>query len=129
MEFTHTQVDELMSDYGKILFSAKLGEFNLERINNFLNEIFESKSKELRERMLSDILVTLSQYKEIDKDFLKFMDIYLCDIRGDNCRNEIAHGLLPLEAYTKENAQLLLFILIKLASYNIVKRDEIKGAK
>lgn len=90
---------------------------------------FSYRNNEMRERMLSDILVTLSQYKEIDKDFLKFMDIYLCDIRGDNCRNEIAHGLLPLEAYTKENAQLLLFILIKLASYNIVKRDEIKGAK
>jgi hypothetical protein len=88
---------------------------------------FSYRNNEMRERMLSDILVTLSQYK-VDTDFLKFIEIYLCDIRGDNCRNEIAHGLLPLEAYTKENAQLLLLILIKLASYNIVKSDEIKGA-
>ena len=81
----------------------------------------------MRERMLSDILATLSQVEEMDKDFLKFVEIYLCDIRGDNYRNDIAHGLLPLGAFTKENAQLLLLILIKLASYSVVKKDKTKG--
>jgi hypothetical protein len=89
---------------------------------------FSYRSNEMRERMLSDILVTLSQIEGMDKDFLKFIEIYLCDIRGDNYRNDIAHGLLSLGDFTKENAQLLLLILIKLASYNIVKKDKIKGA-
>ena len=89
---------------------------------------FSYRSNEMRARMLSDILVTLSQVEGIDKDFLKFIEIYLCDIRGDNYRNDIAHGLLSLESFTKENTQLLLLILIKLASYRIVEKGKTKGA-
>lgn len=85
---------------------------------------FSYKNNEMRERMFSDILATLFQIEGIDKDFLKFIEIFLCDIRGDNYRNDIAHGLLSLEAFTKENAQLLLLILIQLASYSIVKKDK-----
>jgi hypothetical protein len=87
---------------------------------------FSYRSNEMRERILSDILVTLAKIEGIDKDFLKFIEIYLCDIRGDNYRNDIAHGLLPSEAFTKENAQLLLLILIKIASYRILKKDKAK---
>ncbi len=89
---------------------------------------FSYRSNEMREIMLSNILVTLSQIEGMDKDFLKYIEIYLCDIRGDNYRNNIAHGLLSLESYTKENTQMLLLILIKLASYNVVKINEIKEA-
>ncbi|KAF5423639.1 MAG: protein of unknown function (DUF4209) [Candidatus Methanomarinus sp.] len=89
---------------------------------------FSYRSNEIREIMLSNILVTLSQIEGMDKDFLKYIEIYLCDIRGDNYRNNIAHGLLSLESYTKENTQMLLLILIKLASYNVVKINEIKEA-
>lgn len=88
---------------------------------------FSYRNNEMRERILSDILATLSQIEGMDKDFLKFIEIYLCDIRGDNYRNDIAHGLLSLGAFTKENALLLLLILIKLASYSIVKKDKDKG--
>ena len=77
---------------------------------------FSYRNNEMRERMLSDILLTLSQIEGMDKDFLKFTEIYLCDIKGDNYRNDIAHGLLTVESFTKENAQLLLLILIKLGS-------------
>ncbi len=83
----------------------------------------------MRERMLSDILVTLSQIEEMDKDFLKFIEIYLCDIRGDNYRNDLAHGLLPVESFTKDNAQLLLLILIKLASIVSLKRIKLREYK
>jgi len=85
---------------------------------------FFYKNNEMREKMFSDILATLSQIEGIDKDFLKFIEIFLCDIRGDNYRNDIAHGLLSLQAFTKEKAQLLLLILIQLASYSIVKKDK-----
>ena len=87
---------------------------------------FSYRSNEMRERVLSDILTTLSPVEGMEKDFLKFIEIYLCDIRGDNYRNDIAHALLPLELFTKENAQLLILILIKLASYSIVKKDKTK---
>lgn len=85
---------------------------------------FSYRNNEKRKRMLSDILATLSQIEGIDKDFLKFIEIFLSDIRGDNYRNKIAHGLLSLEDFTKENAQLLLLILIQLASYSIDKKDK-----
>lgn len=85
---------------------------------------FSYRNNEKRKRVLSDILATLSQIEGIDKDFLKFIEIFLSDIRGDNYRNEIAHGLLSLEAFTKENAQLLLLILIHLASYSIDKKGK-----
>jgi len=87
---------------------------------------FSYRNNEMRERVLSDILTTLTPVKGIEKDFLKFIEIYLCDIRGDNYRNDIAHALLSLESFTKENAQLLILILIKLASYSIVQKDKTK---
>jgi len=89
---------------------------------------FSYRSNEMRERVLSDILTTLSPVEGMEKDFLKFIEIYLCDIRGDNYRNDIAHALLSLESFTKENAQLLILILIKLASYSIIREDKTKEA-
>jgi len=85
---------------------------------------FSYRSNEMRERMLSDILTTLNQVEGVDKDFLKFIEIYLCDIRGDNYRNEIAHGLVPAEEFTRENTLLLLLTLIKLASYRIIEKGK-----
>ena len=87
---------------------------------------FSYRNNEMRERMLQDVLNTLFQVEGIDKDFLKFMEIFLCDIRGDNYRNDVAHGLLPVEDFTKEIAQLLLLILIKLASYNVIEKEKNK---
>ncbi len=83
---------------------------------------FSYQKNEMRKRMLSNILTKLSQIEGIDEDYLKFIEIYLCDIRGDNYRNDVAHGLLSVEAFSKENAELLLLILIKLASYNILEK-------
>lgn len=85
---------------------------------------FSYRNNEMRERMLGDILTTLFKVPGIDKDFLKFIEIFLSDIRGDNYRNDVAHGLLTVKAFTKENAELLLLILIKLASYNVVKKGQ-----
>lgn len=87
--------------------------------------IYIKKDEEMRERMLSDILKTLFQVEGIDKDFLKFIEVFLNDIRGDNFRNDISHGLLTIDAFTKENAHLLLLILIKLASYSVMKKENL----
>lgn len=80
---------------------------------------FVYRKEEMRERMLPDILNTLAKVKGVEEDFIKFINIFLCDIRGDNLRNNIAHGLLRKGDFTKEKALLLLLIIIKLASYQI----------
>jgi len=84
---------------------------------------FRSAKNEMRERQLDDILKTLSQIEGFDKDLAKFLEIFLCRIEADNYRNEVAHGLLTSGAFTKENCQLLLLCLIKLASYSVKKNQ------
>jgi len=86
---------------------------------------FSYRNNEMRERMLSDILETLMQINGIDKDLLKFIEIFLCNIFGDNYRNNIAHGLLKEEVFTEEIAQFMLLILIKLALYEIIQKEKI----
>ena len=81
----------------------------------------------MRERQLDDILNTLGQVPGFDKDLAKFLEVYLCRIEADNYRNEAAHGLLPVEAFTKENCQLLIMCLIKLQPYTIVKPQDDKA--
>ena len=85
---------------------------------------FSYRANEMRERMLSDIVTTLCQVEGMDTDLLKFVEIFLADPRGDNYRNDVAHGLLPIGAFTRGNAELLLLILIRLASYRLMKKEE-----
>jgi hypothetical protein len=82
---------------------------------------FIYKNNEMRQTLLSGILKTLSYVEGFDEDFLKFIEIFLCDIRGDNLRNDALHGLSHLAAFTKENSILLLLILIKLASLTVTE--------
>jgi len=84
---------------------------------------FSYRASEMRERVLPDILKTLSGVQGFNIDLLKLMEIMLCRIEGDNYRNDAAHGLLSVESCTKGNCQLLLLILVKLAAYSIVKVD------
>jgi hypothetical protein len=86
---------------------------------------FSYRNNEMRERMLSDIIGTLSQIKEFNQDFLQFTTIILNDLRGDNLRNDIAHGLASIEVMNKSNVELLIYILLKLSSYKV----ERKGSK
>jgi len=81
----------------------------------------------MKERMLSDILLTLYEIDGIEKNLLKFIEIYLCEIKGYNYRNEISHGLLKEEIFTQELSRFLLLILIKLAPYTIIKKEKIES--
>ena len=85
---------------------------------------YRKDKNEMRERQLDDILKTLSQVKGFDIDLGKFLEIFLCRIEADNYRNEAAHGLLKIDAFTKENCQLLLLSLIKLVPYSIVASEQ-----
>jgi len=89
--------------------------------------IFSYRDSGMKERMLSDILLTLYEIDGIEKNLLKFIEIYLCEIKGYNYRNEISHGLLKEEIFTQELSRFLLLILIKLAPYTIIKKEKIES--
>jgi hypothetical protein len=83
---------------------------------------FTYRTNGMREIQLNDILDILSKVEGFDKDLGKFLEIFLCRIEGDNLRNDTAHGLLTINAFSKENCQFLLLCLIKLAPYSVVNR-------
>lgn len=73
---------------------------------------------EIRAIMPGAMLKKLSNVG-IDKDLLDLINIFLYDTEGYNYRNGVAHGLYDIHAFTKDNAQLLIYILIKLTPYKI----------
>lgn len=77
------------------------------------------RSGKTYERYLEDILDEPKLIEGIGKDFTVFLRTFLCDQRGDNLRNDVAHGLLRLENFTQENAELLIWTLIQLSSFRI----------
>jgi len=84
---------------------------------------FSSKNGEMRARMLNDILTALESIKGFEKDFIKFLSIYLSDLRGENFRNDLAHGLCEYKQMDSMNAQILILILIRISSYKLVPID------
>ncbi|MGY6212293.1 DUF4209 domain-containing protein [Cytobacillus firmus] len=84
---------------------------------------FSYRNKEMRERMLSDLLDTLASFKGFDQDFLKMISIFLNDITADNLRNDFAHGIANINVMNKENTELLLFVILKISSYEIKKEE------
>lgn len=77
---------------------------------------------EIRAIMPGDMIEKLYNVG-IDKDILDLIQIFLYDTEGYNYRNGVAHGLYDINAFTKENAILLIFILIKLAPYKFVEPE------
>ena len=78
----------------------------------------------MRYKLLYDIINILLEVEGFDQDFLKFTQIFLCDIRGDNLRNEVAHGILREEQFTRRNANLLILLIIKISAYQIVRDNQ-----
>jgi hypothetical protein len=85
---------------------------------------FSFRNGEMRARMLDDVLLALSTIKGFDKDFIKFLEIFLIDLRGENLRNNMAHGLCEYKYFDKRICDLLLIALVKIASYHITKINE-----
>lgn len=85
---------------------------------------FSFRNGEMRARMLDDVLLALSTIKGFDKDFIKFLEIFLIDLRGENLRNNTAHGLCEYNYFDKRICDLLLIALVRVASYHITKINE-----
>lgn len=82
----------------------------------------DQKTHESRVRTLPDLLDELGN-RGVDKNLLKLMSVFLNDIAGDNLRNDVAHGISGVQILNQINAQLLLYILLKLCVYEI---DEVQ---
>lgn len=87
---------------------------------------FSSRNGEMRARMLDDILNALETVNGFEKDFIKFLSIFLADLRGENLRNDLAHGLCEYSQMNSINAQILILILIRISSYKLIPLKEIK---
>jgi len=87
---------------------------------------FSFRNGEMKARMLDDILSTLSTINGFDKNFIQFLEIFMIDLRGENLRNNVAHGLCEYKYFDKRICDLLFLILIKIASYHITKIDKDK---
>lgn len=84
---------------------------------------FFGKKDAMQNIMFTKIIDMICSVKGFDTDFAKMVSIYLNDKMGDNLRNDIAHGLAQENVFCRENAQLLLMIIVKLANYRIVHID------
>lgn len=80
---------------------------------------FSYRNGEMREINLTSILGILNQVQGMNTDTLRFIDVFLNDIRGDNYRNEIGHALVKIDDFSPGNARLLMLILTKIAPYRV----------
>ncbi|MBV9279384.1 MAG: DUF4209 domain-containing protein [Chloroflexi bacterium] len=84
---------------------------------------YSIRDDEMLERTLGTLTENLYN-RGIDEDLLRFVDSFLADRRGDNYRNEVAHALLSSEGFSRENAEILMLILIKLSAYGLAPVEE-----
>ena len=77
---------------------------------------YQRGPQEMRARLLTDLIETLGQLG-MDGDLLKFIDVLLNNIMGENLRNNIAHALMPEGAFARQYVQMVLLILIRIAAY------------
>ena len=90
----------------------------------FMVPTFSFRDGEMRVRMLDDVISALSSIKGFDQDFIKFLEIFLIDLRGENHRNRTAHGLCKYKYFDKNVCDLLFIILIRIASHRIIKNGD-----
>ncbi|KKL11529.1 hypothetical protein LCGC14_2544900 [marine sediment metagenome] len=65
---------------------------------------------------LGSVLTKLRENKDLQEDFLIFLDLFLCGQQFINLRNKVAHGLTKIEEFNENNTVALIFILIKLVN-------------
>lgn len=80
---------------------------------------FNYRNKEMRELTLGTIIRKLVEKKIFSLNFLKYIEVNLCEIRTKNIRNDIAHGNQNLNLFSRFNNQILLFILLKITGYKL----------
>jgi len=84
---------------------------------------FTFKDNEMKARLFSGIVEKIYLIDGMDKDLIKLIDAFLNNSLGDNLRNDVAHSLCKIEEFSKENNLLLILIILKLATYKIIKKE------
>lgn len=79
---------------------------------------------EMRIKKLWDILEILQKVEGIDKDILMLVRTSLVDIGGENLRNDLAHGILDYDEFTGLRALILIYILLKITPYDIIRKEK-----
>lgn len=75
--------------------------------------------KIIEEKTLGRILKEPKLKEFLGEDFLFYLCSLLTDKRGDNLRNDIAHGLITKERCTKNMATNILLIFLLLTKFNV----------
>lgn len=84
------------------------------RLNDFGISDYTEKNGVQQYLSLGSVLTKLRENHDLQEDFLKFLDLFLCDQAFINLRNKVAHGLTKIEELNENNTVALIFILIKL---------------
>ena len=75
------------------------------------------------EKTLNDILEKESVIREcLGEDVVMYLRVFLCDPRGLNVRNNVAHGLMEAEQFNRSISDRLLHIVLLLAGIRGVER-------
>jgi hypothetical protein len=126
-------LNDKMTEYGRSLYLLGLKEFNLNKVNAFLNEIVESKSKELREKTIVEIekkskpisswIVPFCLSESVKKsDKLKLI---VTDL--DELRNKVNK---PIELDKLPNRPFVDFLIHRIMIYfDLIIQDNVKLEK
>ncbi len=68
---------------------------------------------------LNTIIQRISDTKRVDDDLLRFINLLLCSQYGDNLRNEVCHGIANIRDMSRENALLMIYIVLMLCSIDL----------
>lgn len=82
---------------------------------------FSYQDNENKARLLRSIIETLYSVEGIDKNLIKFIEVFLNKIEGDNLRNNIGHSLSDISQFSKENNLLIILIILHLCAYKIIE--------
>ena len=71
----------------------------------------------LQEADLATVLENEELLQVFGEDLIKYFQLLFVDVRGNNLRNDIAHGLIKPEKCTSQLSALLIHVLLILRSY------------
>ncbi len=82
----------------------------------------EGKEMRIMDSQMGGILDNNDVIKTLGNDFTSYLKIKFTDVEGINLRNEVAHGLLPLEEFNHVTSISIIYVIIILTKMSVEKR-------